>query len=435
MLRRAIASGNFRVVVPVQHVAFAVAVAWEGPSESEGPNVSTVSDIWISEVLVLQKDVRNASEHPKNASNTEERLTAPTRTEITARALGVKLNNGDRPSDRPSDAPISGPGPSFDAPPTRLRASTASTVSLSNEQLHELPKNEFTTSVQMHVQVENEVNEVDISSRTVEPSFQKVFADAGSAGAAGAGSAIGAHKSFASTPEISNVSIDKAWVREDPHFLSPWPRRSELGMPLKTCFGALLAAVLLVLKFNKFAIFQCCKGHLCAARDLEYNYDRLDTGRQEDAETWWEEPRDFHGELPRVDSAPVRASSRRPSGSATSATDTSAASACQESAGSSQTSQSQQRSLSPNALSVSDRTVSEPEQEPHDEPLSESIDPLSTLPSTTVSEAGFAGKVCGHREPPHSGFRMMFFDVLCHFLSLWFWVLSCPHNTLSHSTS
>ena len=68
--RRAIASGSFRVVVPVQQVAFAVAVAWEGPRDNgHGPdrsdrstesasnawNASNISDIWISEVLVLQK--------------------------------------------------------------------------------------------------------------------------------------------------------------------------------------------------------------------------------------------------------------------------------------------------------------------------------------------------------------------------------------------
>ena len=482
--RRAIASGSFRVVVPVQQVAFAVAVAWEGPRENgHGPdrsdrstesasnasNASNISDIWISEVLVLQKtlsisqvsslvshDVSSLVSH--DVSQVSHRATggtagtadaaSETAGATTARALGVTLQSVNSVTHSVNTV-------SLDGPP-RLRASTVSTVSTVSlselsetvEQLeHELPKNEFTTSVQMHVQ--NEQNEIErippiyMFSRTVKPSkeiamdketekvenVEKVFGVSGVATAhkSQIPSAFGATSSSgASTPNASE--FEKPWGRpEDPHFLSPWPgRRSELGMPLKTCLGALLAAVLLVLKFNKFAIFQCCKG--IRANDLEYNYDRLPISR-EDAETWWERPE--HGresqesetreiretcetretrearearevcrtgtagtagtavvrDEQRNDGNDARANSRRPS--ATSATSCQAAASASSAASSaSGSSQAQQRSLSP-TLSVSDRTISEPEREPHDEPHSEpSIsDPLSTLPSTTVSEA------------------------------------------------
>lgn len=492
---RAIASGSFRVVVPVQQVAFAVAVAWEGPrdnghgpdrsdrsteSASNASNASNISDIWISEVLVLQKtlsisqvsslvshDVSSLVSHDvsHDVSQVSHRATggtagtadaaSETAGATTARALGVTLQSVNSVTHSVNTV-------SLDGPP-RLRASTVSTVSLSElsetvEQLeHELPKNEFTTSVQMHVQNEqNEQNEIErippiyMFSRTVKPSkeiamdketekvenVEKVFGVSGVATAhkSQIPSAFGATSSSgASTPNASE--FEKPGGRpEDPHFLSPWPgRRSELGMPLKTCLGALLAAVLLVLKFNKFAIFQCCKG--IRANDLEYNYDRLPISR-EDAETWWERPE--HGresqesetreiretcetcetcetrearearevcrevcrtgtagtagtavvrDEQRNDGNDARANSRRPS--ATSATSCQAAASASSAASSaSGSSQAQQRSLSP-TLSVSDRTISEPEREPHDEPHSEpSIsDPLSTLPSTTVSEA------------------------------------------------
>lgn len=467
---RAIASGGFRVVVPVQRVALAVAVAWEGHGQgaqgaghphnfhnssgisgsfrgshghgrgSDG-NVSAHSDpkspnndIWISEVLVLNE--QNQSDLGDLDHNTSQK-----------RSLGLKLQNTETSESRDQkalnanlnalNAQVQGSDPASE----RKLRTAAKTVSILQEP--ELPKNEFTTSVQMHVQVDesmketgdfvpSEPSEADTKSE-MELNVQKTFSYG----------TYGTEKSVASVnivkmknpspiadetdPEMPNAS-KAAFHSEDPMtiaFLSPsssWPKRSDLGTSLKTCFAALLAAVILALKINKvFSFFQCCKSF--RANDWEsYDYDQLPQLPQLPAEPWWE--RSEREETERNDrndrndgereafrpetetdkkrgerggergerATPERSAASNPGADNFASAQASGQRSTSLTTTSTATSETQRlRSLSPN---VSDRTMSEPEQEPQHEPQSEpseadgtDVRHHSTDSTTNVSEA------------------------------------------------
>lgn len=449
---RAIASGGFRVVVPVQRVALAVAVAWEGEgqegqgaghgqggqgghpesfhnsshgsgisgsfrgshghngrsdgnahnvSDSEAhPNSPPNNDIWISEVLVLNEksDLRLHHTQDQNSQNTSQKrsLGQLQKTEsLTAKG------NAEVQDVQGSERKL------------RTGAVASKTVSILLEP--ELPKNEFTTSVQMHVQVDEFVQPSDAKDTSEMPPVQKSFSYGTEKSATSLNIVKMKNPPIAETDtEMPNASKG-AFRSEDPMtiaFLSPsssWPKRSDLGTSLKTCFAALLAAVILALKINKvFSFFQCCKGFRTS--DWEsYDYDQLPQLPQLPiAESWWE--RSEREETERNDrndrETPPETEKHRDrscAGGAGATTDNqrtreqlrilrntsrvdrdesaagSAASnpgaACQRPTA--QTSQSQTssssetqrlRSLSPN---VSDRTMSEPEQEPQHEPQSE----------------------------------------------------------------
>ena len=329
MSRRAIASGGFRVVVPVQRVALAVAVAWEGEgqegqgaghgqggqgghpesfhnsshgsgisgsfrgshghngrsdgnahnvSDSEAhPNSPPNNDIWISEVLVLNEksDLRLDHTQDQNSQNTSQK-----------RSLGLQKTESHQKAPEVQDVQGS---------ERKLRTGAVASKTVSILQEPELPKNEFTTSVQMHVQVDEFEQPSDAKDTFEMPPVQKSFS-------------YGTEKTVTSlnivkmkNPPIAETDTEMpnaskgAFRSEDPMtiaFLSPsssWPKRSDLGTSLKTCFAALLAAVILALKINKvFSFFQCCKGFRTS--DWEsYDYDQLPQLPQLPlAESWWE---------------------------------------------------------------------------------------------------------------------------------------------------
>ncbi|CAJ1396875.1 unnamed protein product [Effrenium voratum] len=176
------ASDGFAVIVPLQHIARAVAVQWDAPVQALGARVEVEEEVWISEVLVIGKQKKE----------------------------GVPMKKAQLRTDR--------------------RASSQSPTgigSVSIVQEAELPSTAFTTSVQMHAMPDSVTNDWETKNSTI-PHFPEAHA-----------------------------------------FLSPWPqdRRSDLG--IKTGFGALLAAVILILKFKQNAF------KVCRANDLEYNYDPL----------------------------------------------------------------------------------------------------------------------------------------------------------------
>ena len=339
-------------MVPVQRVALAVAVAWEGHAghgqggqgaagaghphsfnssgisgsfrgshghgHSDG-NVSAHSDpkppspnndIWISEVLVLNE--QNQSDLSDLDHNTSQKRSLGLKlqnTKVTSESLESQSDQKALTANLALNAQVQGSDPAFSERKLRTAAKTVSIL-----QEPELPKNEFTTSVQMHVQGDESMKETagdfvpsveprqeakDTKSE-MELNVQKTFSYG----------PYGTEKSVTSVnivkmknpspiadetdPEMPNAS-KAAFRSEDPMtiaFLSPsssWPKRSDLGTSLKTCFAALLAAVILALKINKvFSFFQCCKSF--RANDWEsYDYDQLPQLPQLPiAESWWE---------------------------------------------------------------------------------------------------------------------------------------------------
>ena len=147
----------------------------------------------------------------------------------------------------------------------------------------------------MHVQVDEFVQPSDAKDTSEMPPVQKSFSYGTEKSATSLNIVKMKNPPIAETDtEMPNASKG-AFRSEDPMtiaFLSPsssWPKRSDLGTSLKTCFAALLAAVILALKINKvFSFFQCCKGFRTS--DWEsYDYDQLPQLPQLPiAESWWE---------------------------------------------------------------------------------------------------------------------------------------------------
>ena len=336
-------------MVPVQRVALAVAVAWEGhaghgqggqggqgaagaghphsfnssgisgsfrgshghghsdgnvSAHSDPKSPSPNNDIWISEVLVLneqnQSDLSDLSDLDHNTSQKRSLGLKLQNTKVTSESLESQSDQKALTANLALNA-LQGSDPAFSERKLRTAAKTVSIL-----QEPELPKNEFTTSVQMHVQADESMKETagdfvpsveprqeaKDSTSEMELNVQKTF----SYGTYGEKSVTSVNIVMKNRPiadedpEMPNAS--KAF-RSDPMtaFLSPsssWPKRSDLDTSLKTCFAALLAAVILALKINKIFSFQCCKSF--RANDWEsYDYDQLPQLPQLPiAESWWE---------------------------------------------------------------------------------------------------------------------------------------------------